>query len=231
MKKYVVKEVYNNDNYHYFIDLKDDLLENYINDVFLLENRDNGGINDDIIKCLIDDVLYYSDYDIELYYNNHYVNYIIDTIKPFRKISVKQASAIVTLLKDDSIDKHDFILKALSIIYCSEYSFTVLRGYSQSDWIECFYNSDKINHDFIMYIESVCFNTGKELFISDEKIDIDDFDPNKDDYEGCYYYFIDWFLVDDLLNDISHRIGIDKNEIELYKIKDVNQRTIIEVIY
>lgn len=233
MEKYIIKEIYNEENLFYFNDLKDDILENFNNDIFLLENRDNGGINDDLIYILINDLYEYSDYIIECYYKNHFVNYIIEKLKPFKKLSLKQAIKIMLLCKDTSIKKDDFIIKALNIIFSSNFEKTTLRGYTQSDWIECFYNSDIIKYDFIQYIEAVLFNTGIEIFItyekiSDGKIDIDNLEM---DHDGYYEYIINYFSLEEKLSYIASVINCNKDDIKYYEIKDIKTITTHKIIY
>lgn len=232
MRKYLIKQVYCDDNYIYYESLKDDILNNFNNDIFILSNRDNAGINDDLLKVLIDDLYSYSNYTLEYYYNNHYVNYIIDYLKPYKKLSLKQAINIMQLLKDSDIKKDDFIIQALNIIFSGSFKIKLLQGFNQSDWLYMFYNSDNINNDFINYIESVLFNTGYEVFISNEKIDIDNIDDIDDiDIDGYYDYVIDYYNIDSLKDYLSSVIGCNKDDIALYTIKDIKTYTTHKIIY
>ena len=234
MKKYLIKEIYNEYNSDYFDMVKDDIIDNFNSDIFLLENRDNGGINDDLIKLLINELYEYSSYELEYCYKNHYTSFIIDKIKPYKRLSLKQAINIMLLLKDNNINKYDFIKKALSIIYNATYEMITLKGYCQSDWIKCFYNSNAVNYDFLQYIEAVIFNTGIHIFISSDKIEIDDnIDIDNIDYEidGYYDYMVNYFLLDDKLKHLSNIIGCDKKEIAFYEIKDVKTITSYKVTY
>lgn len=234
MKKYIIKEMYNEYNDIYFNSVCDDIKENFFNDIFLLENHDNGGVNDALIKTLINELYDYNSYTLEYYYKNHYVNFIIDTLKPYKKLSLKQAINIMLLCKDTSIKKDDFILKALSIIFNATYKMSLLQGYNQSDWIYCFYNSDNVNYEFIQYIEACVFNTGLEVFISNDMIEIDDnIDIDNIDYEidSYYDYMVNYFLLDDKLNYLAGVIGCDKKDIAYYEIKDVKTITTHKIIY
>lgn len=231
--KYIIKEIYNEYNDIYFDSVHDDIINNFNNDIFLLENRDNGGINDDLIKTLINDIYNYSDYTIEYYYNNHRVNYIIDTLKPFKRLSLKQAINIMLLCKDTSIKKDAFILKSLNIIFNATYEMSLLQGYNQSDWIYCFYNSDIVNYEYIQYIEACIFNTGIEVFITNEKIDDSDIDIDdiENNYDGYYDYMVNYFLFNDKLSYLAGVIGCNKDDIKYYEIKDVKTITSHKIIY
>lgn len=232
-EKYIVKQVYCDDNYIYYESLKDDILNNFNNEIFILSNRDNAGINDDLLNILLNNLYNASDYEIEVYYKNSYVNYIIDYLKPHKKLSLKQAINIMQLMKDKDIRKDDFIIKALNITFSGSFKIKLLQGYNQSDWLYMFYNSDNINNDFINYIESVLFNTGCEVFISSEKIDIENIDNIDDiDIDGYYDYVSDYYLIYDNLKDyLSGVIGCNKDDIALYTIKDIKTYTTHKIIY
>ena len=228
--KYVCKEIYSEYNNSWFDSVVDDITCNFNNDIFLLENRDNGGINDDLIKVLINDLYEYSDYTVEYTYKNHYASYILDILKPYKKLSLKQALEIVVLLKNNNIDKNEFIVKALSIIFNSDFTVTILRGYSQSDWIYCFYNKDVVSYNFIQYIEACIFNTGIELFIVDARLDnVDGLDVNELEniYDGYYDYMVNYFLLDDKKKYVASVIGCDVNELVYYEIKNISTKTVI----
>lgn len=233
MKKYIAIQQYNEYSNDVVYDcLCDDIKVFFNTDIFILSNRDNKGVNDELINLLIDKLYNYSDYELEVYYNNHYVNYIIDTLKPYKRLSLKQAIDIMLLCKDNDMKKDVFIIKALNTIYRGDYTYTCLQGYSQSDWLYCFYNKATIKSDFIQYIEAVLFNTGIEVYILDEPTEIEGFDiDNYTNYNGFFEYMVDYYLIDDKKKYIASVIGCDVNDVAYYEIKDVKTITTHKIIY
>lgn len=233
MKKIIIKEIYNDDNYIYFDNIKYDIENNFNNDIFLIENRDNAGINDDLIHFIIDNIYNGSVYDLQNYYKNNIASFIIDNLKAYKKLSLKQALKIAGLLKDNNINKENFIINTLNIMFSGDYTITTLRGYSQSDWIRCIYNQKTINYDFIQYIEACIFNTGIEVWISDDLIDDNDIDIDdiENQHEGYYDYMVNYFLLDDKKSYISGMTGYKVDQLKYYEIKDIKTYTTTKVFY
>ena len=228
-KKYIVKQLNCDDNYTDYKMLLNDITENFNNDIFIGGNRQLENINYDLIDNIYNNIINYSDYEIEVYYKNNMALYIIDYIKDHKKISLKQATEIIKIIKRDS-DKYTTITDILSVIYCKKYKYTVLHGYCQGDWVYCYYSSD-IEYNFIQYIEAVLFNTGITLYISYDKIDIDNFNINNDDYDGYSTYIIDYFFKDEKIKEICDIIGCDSDEIAFFEITDIKKITTYKIEY
>lgn len=229
MEKYIVKEISCNDNYIYYESLKDDIESNFASDILIGLNKDYHGINSGLLDFIINNLLYYSNYEVETYYKNNIATYIIDEVRKYKKISLKQALSIAKIIKNSDCyyqsEKIKAITDILSVIYCKEYKNTCLRGYCQSDWIYCFYSKD-IEYTFIQYIEAVLFATGKEIYISNEKIDINNIDDiNSFEYDGYYDYIVDYFLDSDIKEAIAEKIGCDIDDIAFYSIKSIKEIT------
>lgn len=238
MKKYIVKQVYNEDNSIYFENVLYDIENNFNDDIMIGFNKDYKSINFDVIDVIKNDLINYNDYEISGYYKNNIVAYIIDYLKPHKKINVKQALKIIKRIKEyqnsccyyrDAF--YDLISDILSFIYCKHFNIYCMRGYCQSDWIYCFY-SDDVNYDFIQYIEAVFFNTGIELYISENKLNIDEIENINDfDYDGYYEYMQDYYLKDNLLNHIAEMIGCAADEIQLFCIENITTKTVYNIEY
>lgn len=230
MKKYVIKELYCEDNTHYFNVLCDDIVENHSKDIFIGGVRGYIDINYGVIKDIKDNIINYSDYDISTYYNNNIANYIIDTLKQYKNLSLKQALYISSLLKDNASSGDDIICDVLSILFNGIYEKTILRGYSQGDYMYCYYNVDKISGDYLKYIEAVLFNTGVEIYASCEMLEIDNI--NRDniadfEYEGYYDYIVN---EGDIADKIENAGFTSENAI-YFEIKDIKYISYHKVIY
>lgn len=232
MKKYVIKEIYNDDNYIYYESLKDDLILNFNESIFIGGNSQLDSINYDLIRALRDDIYDYSSYTVEYYYKNNLAAYIIESLKHFKRLSLKQALKIVALLKKytSNYDIDLFIIESLQAMFNTRFEKTVMRGYCQSDWIYCYYAIDEIQSYFIQYIEAVLFNTGKEVFISNDMYDIDNIDIDDID-DGYYDYIVDDYDIDFKKERLASISGYDKNDIALYTIKDIKTYTTHKIIY
>lgn len=232
MKKYIVKEIYNIDNSVYFETLIDDLKTNFENDIFIGFNRDFMSINFELINYIENNIIYINTYELETYYKNNYAIYIIETLKKYKNISVKQACKIIGILnRYNGNDKKQLLCDILSVIFCNEYSYTILRGYPQSDWIYCIYKTS-IEHSFIQYIEAVLFNTGIEIYISNDPIETENI-GNIDElvYEGFYDYIVNYFKDSEKIKAVSELVNCNENEIAFFSIKDVKTITTYKVIY
>lgn len=231
MKKYLVKQVYCENNQFYYDTLIDDIKNEYKQDIFIGFNSDYKNINFDLIERIQNELINFSDYDIQVYYKNNLANYIIDTLKHYKHISLKQALKIANIIKNYSGYDKKVYCDILSIIYCKCFKYSVLRGCCQNDWIYCFYSSD-IEYTYIQYIEAVFFNEGIEIKISDDKIDTDAINNINDfEYEGYFDYIVDYFLDSDILKTISNIIGCNSGEIVFYKIESVTTKTINIINY
>lgn len=236
MKKYIIKELYNEyDNGIYFDMLKQDIIEGYSDSIFIGFNKEFIGVNDELINTIRYEIINYSDYVIEAYYKNNLSSFIIEQLKPYKNISLKQAIKIAQIARCASDNEfygsnYKAICEVLSIIYNKAFNCECLRGYSQGDWIYCFYSSD-INKQFIDYIEAVYFNTGIELYISDEPIDIPT-DGNIDsvEYDGTGDYCVNYYK-DELKKYISDNYGIKDDEMIIYCIKNVRTITSYKIEY
>lgn len=234
MKKYIVKQLLNDDDSIYYDSLKEDLINNFNESIFIGLNRDYRGINDDILQYIINNVLNYSNYDIEVYYKNNMAVYIIDTLKCYKKISLKQALNIIKVIKDNyynNLSKYDAINSILSIIYCKAFNYRVLCDCCQSDWIYCFYTSD-IKNSFIKYIEAVIWNTGAEVYISCDKIDIDNLsDDDIENIEFIYDGNYDYITGYNIKNAVMDQYGYNSDDIAVYEIESYTTITSYKIKY
>ena len=241
VKKYVAFESENDDNIYY-----DFLIEDIENDsvlkqgVFIGMNNQFKDINFDLIYQLNNSVISYSDYDLSVYYKNNFANLIIDAIKPYKKISLKQAIEIVKITNsynnERKYDRYDTISKILSVIYCSKYDYSILRGCVQSDWIYCFYNTKTITNEKLAYIESVIFNTGIEIVISSDMLEVDT-ESDSDDirdmlYENCYEnIYTHLWNIDDKKQYLANAMKCSVNDILYFAIDDAKTVTYTRYTY
>lgn len=221
--KYYVAEIYNNDNEIFFDMLKDDIADNFSDSIFIGGNRDYIDINFDLIKLIKNNIIDYSSYEIEVYYKNNFAAYIIELLKPYKKISLKQALKIISIIKKYDY-KCDVIDEILTVIYCKLYHKTTLRGYSQGDWIYCYYESSL--HNYIKYAEAVLFNTGVCIEIHDG----DNIPETPEDINGYGDYILNG-NIDDKKAAVASMLNCNKDDIVYYEIKDVKQYTSYNVIY
>lgn len=242
VKKYIAFENENIDGVYYDFLIED--IENndtLKNGVFIGMNKDFNDINFDLIKLLNNSVISYSDYDLSVYYKNNYASLIIDAIKPYKKISLKQALDIQKIVNqynnERKYDRYDTISKILSVIYCSKYDYTILRGCVQSDWIYCFYNTQTIINERLSYIESVIFNTGIEIIVSSTPIEIDtesDIDDIKDmilcecNFDNVYTQI---WNIDDRKKYITSLLKCNIDDVIYYAIDDAKTISYIKYTY
>ena len=224
-KKYFAKQLLNDDNYIFFENLKDDINENYSNEIFIC--WDHGGINNALIDTLKSSILNASDYEITYYYKNNLVAYIIDALKQYKKLNVKKAINIAKNLNkiwNKEIDRNDFICSVLKEMFNAQYLHRVIRGCCQGDYADIYYNSDTVNYDFIEYIEGVVFNTGFIIEVHDS----DNIPTSADDISG----YIDYIVYNGGLSFkecVAKNIGCKQDELVLYEIQDTY--TITKVNY
>jgi len=242
VKKYVAFESENLDGVYY-----DFLIEDIENDstlkngVFIGMNKDFKDINFDLIKLLNNSVISYSDYDLSVYYKNNLANLIIDAIKPYKKISLKQALDIQKIVNqynnERKYDRYDTISMILGVIYLSVFNYAIMRGCVQSDWIYCFYNTQTITNEKLSYIESVIFNTGLEIIVSSTPIEIDtksDIDDIKDmvlcecNFDNIYTQIWD---IDDRKKYIASLLNCNIDDVIYYAIDDSKVITYTKYFY
>ena len=242
VKKYIAFESENIDGVYSDFLIED--IENndtLKNGVFIGMNKDFNDINFDIVNCVYNSVINYSGYDLSVYYKNNLANLIIDAIKPYKKISLKQALEIAIIVNDynhiDRYDKCDAISKILGVIYCSKFDYAILRGCVQSDWLYCFYNTQTITNEKLAYIESVIFNTGIEIIVSSTPIEIDtesDIDDIKDmilcecNFDNIYTQI---WGIDERKQYIANLLHCDINDIIYYAIDDAKTISYIKYTY
>ena len=223
---YYAKQLLNDDNYIFFENLKDDINENYSDEIFIC--WDQGGINNALIDTLKKSIIDASDYEITYYYKNNLIAYIIDTLKQYKKLNVKKAINIAKKLKkcwDHDISKNDFITSVLTDMFNAQYLHRVIRGCCQSDYADIYYNSDTVNYDFIDYIEGVVFNTGYVIEVHDSE----NIPTSADDISGYTDYII-YNGGSSFKECVAKNIGCEPDELVLYEIKDTYAVTKINYI-
>jgi len=200
------------------------------NGLFIGMNSDFVSVNFDIVKTIDDDVLDYSDYDLQVYYKNNKANMMIDALKKYKSISLKQALKIAKIVdnynNNRNKNRYDVICDILSVVYCSVFDYAILRGCSQSDWIYAFYNTQTISLKYIAYVESVFFNTGLEIVVSSTPIEIDtesDIDDIKDmilsEYDHENFYTSEWNIENRKI-EVAKNIGCTTDDIIYFAITD-----------
>lgn len=225
MKTLYAKQLHND----YFNDAYYDMLvddSECTNDFFIYGNKDFIGINGSVIKYIKDNIVNYSLYEVECCYKNNLCAYIIDYLKQFKKISLKNAIKIMQLLKSDDNNGSAIICATLEAIYERKYEKTIIRGACQSDWDYLFYAIDYIDNEQRDYIEAVYFNSGYEI----EYILIDntrDKAPQcADDIEGEYIYVASLWNIKDFLQ--KH---FNCDNVVFYEIKDIKTITTYKLNY
>ena len=218
--KYYIKELYCEDTSMYWETIKDDILNNHDNSIFIGGNRRFYGCNNELLNVIYDKIIdYISDYDVRVYYKNNIANYIIDTLKPYKKISLKQALKIIS---GKYGDKYFDIDDVLSIIYCKPYKKYVMCGNSQGDYQYIYY--DAILEDYIKYIEAVYFGMGIEIEIHDGA----NIPSSVDEIEG-YTEYIPYY--NDPKAKIADMLGCSIDDIIYYAIEDIKYRQVIDIKY
>ena len=223
-KVYAKRMNYDNTDIYY-----DDIKYGY-EDIFIYGNRDYIGLNGDFIKWLYDNIVNYSNYELETYYKNNIASYIIDNLHTQKiYINLKQALKIVATLRDGEYNSYylhndrELIASILSIIYKKQYTCYCMRGYSQSEWNYLFTPHD---HDINAYIEAVYFGTGTEIMIHDGS----DEPKTPDDISGyCIYTHL--YNIDDIKELIAKETGVNVEDVVYYDIKDIKTYTIENVVY
>lgn len=223
-KKFLVKETYCDDNWIYFQDLKENIEANYKESLIIGFNSDFLGINTEIsdLICKVIDAYYY---DIEMYYKKNYYAYLYDTLKPYKKIDIKTAYKIKKVADDyNGSSKCDFIAEILSIMFKKNYNVACLRGCGQGDWIKCIYDTEKVSSEYLNLIEAVMFNTGIEIQVSCEKVNIDEIDINNTDGIDCYYdYIVDCWNIADKKKTVAENIGCSVDDVYYCSIDSVQE--------
>lgn len=217
-KKYYVVQLLNECNDIYFNELVDD---DYYGDKVFLYRSGYNGINADVIKFIINNIVNFSQYDLE-YYKNNMAAYLIDELKPYKNISLKNAIKLAKIVKSDNASENAVICASLQAIYNKRYELTVLRGYCQDDWIKCYYAIDELKPNQLREIEGIYFNTGVEIMIHDG----DNVPTCADDVSGCCVYIVPSHAS--LKDDIAELLGENKDDIVLYEIARTYKVTKIE---
>lgn len=219
---FYIKQLLNDSNEFYYNMLKDDILSNYKESIFIYYSK-RSGINNDIIDVIKDSLINYSDYDVKYYYKNQLHNYIIDTLASYKRISLKDAIKIAAIIKKDDKSYNYMTCDILSVIYKKRFEMTLLRGCCQGDVAYMFYDVDDVNIDFKNYIEGVIFNTGYEIMIhDDESIPL-----CADDIQGyCEYIIYDYGSLKD---SVARFLDTTPDNIVFYEIK--NTYTVLKVEY
>lgn len=96
------------------------------------------------------------------------------------------------------------VCRLLSLIDGGNWQAGVIRGCSQSDWYDIYYDADVWDDDRLAYLEAEVFNTGTEWCCTED-----------DDEEACYYTIYSDY--DDIREDIAgyYRGGDEDVEVEL----------------
>lgn len=212
--KYYVKQLECDDNSIYY----DSLIELYTDD-----NRKNlvftyrkyyKGINDELIAFIIENIVNYSDYEVDVYYKNNMCAYLCDALKRYAHISLKSAIQLSKLVKN-AASENEIICTTLQALFNKRYEHKYIRGCVQNDWLHCYYAIDELSQDDMNYIECVTFNTGIEIMIHDENT----IPKNADEIQGYYDYLYSGSC--DLKNDIAAWLGTKPENIVLYEISNV----------
>ena len=204
-------------------------------------NKDYKDINFDIVNAILNNVIDYSDYELQVYYKNNNACMVIDALKPYKKISLKQALKIVKIRDDFNkyrkYDRYDTISMILSVIYCNKFDYAIMQGTVQREWIYCFYNTQTIDNERLAYIESVIFNTGIEILVSSTPIEIDtesDIDDIRDmiisecNYDNVYTHI---WCIDDRKKYIASLLKCNIDDVIYYAIGDAETISYIKYTY
>lgn len=226
---YIFARKHENESDIYFDILKDDLFNM---NAFIGGNRDFCGINSHVIKKIYDNLLNYSDYDVEVYYKNNIASYICDAVRQItnQRINVKKALEIVKSINEynnNLSNREEATCEILSVIYGVKYISTCLRGCCQRDWDYLFIPKSK--ESLIKYIEGVYFNTGYEIEVNtsynENEYNLDD------DLEGDYFYSISW-RDNDIKNDILNFYGYSEDDVIDIIFYDIDSyRQVTKIIY
>lgn len=227
-EKIYAKKIYCEDNYIYWLDIKDN---EYYNDIFIYGNEHYEGLNGEIIKWIYNELLNYSDYEKQFYYKNNAVVMIIDLLHTQGiKINIPYALKVNKIINDYNSFNHyckeDAICNILSIIMKKKYNVDCMKGYSQGDWQYIYYPENK--KDAINYIESVYWNTGSEIMIHEEE----NIPSNANEINGFCFYTSS-YKVEDIKEDIKRECGFcgSIDNIIFFDIKDVSYRQVIDIEY
>lgn len=216
--KQLYNESYTNDVY--FDVLVDD--SEYTNGFFIYGNSDYYGINSDIIKTILNKICNYSIYELETYYKNNLTFYVIDALKPYKKISLKNAIKLAKLLKDDKTSSSDVLCFTLQVLFNKRYEKTTIRGDTRGEWQYLFYAIDEIDKNYIDYIEAVYFNSGYEIMIHVG----DNIPMGADEIEGFCDYVANIYNIKDYLKQ-AYKV----DDVVFYSIKDIKTITTYKINY
>lgn len=111
-----------------------------------------------------------------------------------------------------SKDENSIICGVLEIIYGEPFIEGIIRGSSQSDWME--FICPESMKDSIAYIESVLFATGTEFLITQNKI------ASADDIENTDYYFnyTNLWKAEEVRQWLANQIGCGLDDIVIMRI-------------
>lgn len=173
------------------------------------------GYNVEGLKDVYDRIVNYSNYEVESYYKNNIAAYIIDNLRQYKKISLKQALKIADVLKDKNSNYIDVFLAVLSAIKNKEYGSITIRGCCQDDYATLFYVKKDMSFQLLQYIEAVYFNTGFEIMIHDDN----NIPIEADDICG-YTFYTASYKVDDIKQEIADQFNnVNKDDVILYMIE------------
>lgn len=179
MKKVVVRESVYPDYDIYYPD-------EFFKDVIMLENRNFEGQNMDLYND-IEDYLFDSELDEDLILfrdepfiseYNSYLEIFDEYLGSWIETEEQAKKAAEVILSDMTVE--EIRLQLINVITGHTHTERVLRGYSQSDWIDVIYPDTYATSD-IEYLENLFFGLGIECSITED-----------DDESTTYYnYFMD----------------------------------------
>lgn len=202
----------------------DDAIFDNVCVVFKEYNRFSG-YNFQVIEKIFKDIFSYSDYDLTYYYKNNLASLVIDNLKEYNKLSLKNAIELAQALKNN-MQFNDFACLVLSKLYKSEYKTAKLYGCCQGDIATAFYDTKYIDKKMLDYIEAILFGTGTEIMIHDENTE----PQNENDISG-YTFYTAAYNSDDIKKEIAQYENCDINDVVLYMIKDRHTYTVTKYDY
>ena len=221
MKKTIYAKTLNPEYYDFRL-YEEDAKSN--EDIILVSNRNNPGFNEDLIR----EITYFADsykgFDYEYCYHNDFEEYVNDMLPSAKKLASKELKEIKKVLdsynqKGYSTWLNEVIQVCLSAIKGKKYEKTILKGYCQGDWTECWYPIDT-PHEDIEFIEAWYYGTGTEILVHDEENEV----HSPEDIEGFTFYTSSW-KEEDLKNEIIKQFSPvtregDEIEVVLWLYKD-----------
>lgn len=167
-------------------DLSSDLYDIYFNDyienfdIILysgFNNRDLQNYNDDLIKNIIDSLIYYDDYKNDFENMDQFFKYYHlekNNNKNWNNREKNTYKKVCESFNNPEYTSHflnyDDLIKIINIIKCKKYNYIDIRGFSQGEKTTLFYNPDEISENDIKLIESLYFGGCNEVIFTDENI-------------------------------------------------------------